>query len=157
MCQNYTAINVDSFWGRVNKTTNLKDCWNWSLSHTKDGYGQLRCGKKMVHAHRVAYEFSYGSIPNNYQVLHRCDNPSCCNPVHLFLGTQLDNIADMVHKKRNSAPRGEHNPKHKLSDKQVLEIQQYFLNTGAFQEDIAKKFEISQGQVSKILNKKIRA
>jgi len=79
-------------------------------------------------AHRVAWELHYGPIPQNMQVLHRCDNPPCCNPDHLFLGTQADNVADMIAKKRGRMPGlfGEATVQAKLSRKQARQI---FLGT----------------------------
>ena len=70
-------------------------CHIWQGSrHMKQQYGQIRKGGKLVYAHRVSYERQHGPIPYGMNVLHRCDNPPCVNPDHLFLGTQLDNIRD---------------------------------------------------------------
>ena len=66
-------------------------CWNWKASIIKDGYGQFKFEGKMEDAHRVSYKVFIGPIPENLHVLHKCDNPSCINPDHLFLGTQRDN------------------------------------------------------------------
>jgi hypothetical protein len=88
---------MERLWSRVDKTG---DCWVWLGSGTTDRYGQIRVGSKMVYVHRLAYELTYGVIPAGMSVLHRCDNPSCCRPEHLFLGTQQDNIRDMENKGR---------------------------------------------------------
>lgn len=85
--------------------SNADGCWIWTGAPDKDGYGFLMVrpgdGKvSVVKAHRMAYEREYGPIPSGLCVLHRCDNPACVRPSHLFLGTQLDNLADMRAKGR---------------------------------------------------------
>lgn len=75
-------------------------CWIWNKVALKGGYGRIRIDDKMVLAHRASYENFVGPIPEGHQVLHRCDKPSCINPSCLFLGTQVDNMADMVAKGR---------------------------------------------------------
>lgn len=100
-----------------------------SNGHDTHRYGRFtRNGKKHL-AHRVAYERKFGSISPDIKVLHRCDNPLCCNPDHLFLGTQLDNVRDAIAKKRFKLGlvrppirKGDENPHTKLSDAQVAEI-----------------------------------
>lgn len=87
------------FWDR--KEIDSNGCWNWVGSKRAHGYGQVYFnGKPARKAHRVAWELTNGKIPNNLCVLHRCDNSSCINPDHLFLGTQLENIQDMINKGR---------------------------------------------------------
>ena len=80
-------------------------CWEWTAGHHSNGYGILqRLGETL--AHRVAWRLFVGPIPAGFCVLHRCDNPPCVNAYHLFLGTQIDNIADMTAKGRaNGGPR----------------------------------------------------
>ena len=93
----------ERFWKRVKKT---KDCWEWQGMKKKDGlpYGLVKIFFRRFYAHRVAWELTNGPIPKGLNVLHRCDNPVCVRPSHLFLGTQADNIADMVSKGRNRSP-----------------------------------------------------
>jgi hypothetical protein len=83
----------------------LGDCLNWVMSKTNQGYGHACFNKKVLLAHRVAWMIRHGSIPEGMCVLHKCDNPSCCNVDHLFLGTNDDNVADKVAKGR--VPRGD--------------------------------------------------
>ena len=95
------------FWER--KTIQPNGCWEWVGSKRRYGYGQVYYkGKPGVKAHKVAWELTYGPIPKGLCVLHKCDNPSCINPGHLLLGTQLDNIKDMTVKGRwnVNGPRG---------------------------------------------------
>jgi hypothetical protein len=79
------------------------DCWIFGGSLNSDGYGNIRVGGrkgKTIKVHRLAWEEANGPIPDGLTVCHTCDVPACCNPAHLFLGTQQDNVADMVNKGR---------------------------------------------------------
>jgi len=77
-------------------------CWVWLASTVGAGYGHFSlAGGRKILAHRFAWEQSKGAIPDGLKVLHRCDNPPCCNPNHLFLGTQADNVHDMMQKGRH--------------------------------------------------------
>ena len=102
---------VKRFWAKVKKN-GPNECWLWQASKTSHGYGKIGSGGKYgpsLRAHRVSYEIHYGSIPNGLNVLHTCDNPPCCNPGHLFLGTQSINNWDRAKKGRtkNGDVRGE--------------------------------------------------
>lgn len=77
------------------------ECWEWLGTKLKKGYGQIRgVGEDVWMAHRLAFFLAYGSLPRLLMVCHRCDNPSCVNPGHLFLGTAKDNVQDMMVKGR---------------------------------------------------------
>lgn len=94
------------FWGKVNKTS-LNECWIWNGSKRpgRVTYGSAWKDGKLHPAHRVSWELSYGKIKEGMFVLHKCDVGLCVNPNHLFLGTHLDNMRDMVSKGRHLRPR----------------------------------------------------
>src|SRR5688572_5586831 len=94
---------VTRFWSKVDKTTT---CWLWVGTRHYKGYGDFApSGQKKVKAHRYSWELHKGKIPNGMQVLHRCDNPPCVNPDHLFIGTNRDNVSDAIAKGRHVMPR----------------------------------------------------
>jgi hypothetical protein len=96
---------------------NKTGCWNWTRHRNQDGYGGVWYQGKTRRASRVAFEAFVSPIPDGQLVLHKCDNPSCINPDHLFLGTHKDNAEDRNRKQRQS--HGERHPKAKLSTEQV--------------------------------------
>ena len=111
------------FFLKVNKTDH---CWLWTgARQTHRGalwHGVVRRNNKGYLAHRYSWIIHNGPIPSGLCVLHRCDMPACVNPDHLFLGTQLDNIADMMAKDRHGDQRGVRQSSAKLSEQNVLDI-----------------------------------
>jgi hypothetical protein len=99
-------------------------CWEWQGSRDKGGYGKIGNDHRILGTHRVAYEIANGPIPDGLFVLHTCDNPPCCNPRHLFLGTHLVNMLDMLTKgrKRGGLRPGEQNKNAKLTEAQAMFI-----------------------------------
>lgn len=118
----YSPI-LHKFWKYLNKQGPVHPehgrCWVWTRCLDKDGYGQFQVLGECK-AHRVSYRLLVGEIPKGMKVLHKCDNPSCVNPAHLFLGTNDDNMKDMSNKGR--AAKGETNGNSKLTKADVLEI-----------------------------------
>jgi len=127
------------------------ECWNWLASKNKEGYGQFSLDGKMIRAHRISYEIYKDKIPENMCVCHHCDNPSCVNPDHLFIGTDLDNNRDMMMKGRANKSSGESNGQSKLTWRNVKEIRRLNKSNKLSQEEIAKKFGISRPAVQKIV------
>jgi len=116
------------------------DCWEWQTNIQSNGYGHAKFGGKARLVHRVSYEMHKGIIPDGVYVLHSCDNRKCVNPLHLFLGTAMDNRLDMQAKRRHA--HGERVRTAKLTASQVLEI--YALSdAGKGSPLIAKRYGIS--------------
>ena len=134
------------------------ECWEWQGGYSSNGYGSLYLGTidcKYVQAlvHQLSYRIFKGEI-GDFHVLHKCDNKRCCNPLHLFLGTHLDNIQDRQNKGRTL--RGWNQPMATLLDSEVDSIRQLY-STGEYsQRKLAKKFNVHQATVSKIVNFKRR-
>ena len=149
----------DKFWSHVDKK--IDACWDWCGSKHRDGYGWFYDQGECHLAHRFSWFLAHGNYPKNICVLHKCDNPSCVRPDHLFLGTQLDNIQDRVNKNRSSGgrngspPRGIRNPKAKLTYEQVQKIRKFYKN-GVTQVVLAKQFSVVQSTIGRIVNNKIR-
>lgn len=98
----WPVSQLERFWQRLQKTET--DCWVWPGPVNAGGYGLIKVKRRHLVTHRYAYQHSHGEIPDGMKVLHRCDNPPCCNPAHLFLGTQADNLDDMRRKGRAVYP-----------------------------------------------------
>lgn len=91
---------VDRFWSKVDKSTHPSGCWEWTASLNMYGYGQFGFRGTVVAAHRVAWELTYGPVPDGLCVCHRCDNRKCVNTAHLFVASQAANMRDMAVKGR---------------------------------------------------------
>lgn len=134
-------------------------CWEWvgATVHTEDPkrkYGVFFYKGKRVLAHRLSFEkHKKRKIPKGMKVCHKCDNPPCVRPIHLFLGTQKDNLADCIQKGRwnNNSPKGEQCGKSRLTEKQVLRIRK----DPRTQKQIAASYGISQTNVSDIKRRRI--
>lgn len=98
---NLTSEESDRFWSKVAKA-GQDECWPWTAYRNRKGYGQFGLKRDVVPAHRIAYFLVKGPIPDGFQVCHKCDNPPCCNPGHLFTGTNSDNVGDKCAKERQS-------------------------------------------------------
>ena len=122
-------------------------CWEWSGAKVQQGYGLIkRKDGAQLRAHRVAYELAYGEIPAGMFVCHRCDNPRCIRPSHLFLGSHDENMADMVIKNRVARMCGESNGSAKLGSDEVISIRAIVDSYSR----IARRFGISPSAVGLI-------
>lgn len=145
---------------RVDKKTG---CWNW-LKPNSIGYGQFKINGRNIGAHRVSWIIHNGDIPEGLNVLHKCDNRRCVNPDHLFIGTQQDNVDDMIEKGRKNyfcnppIMSGENNPRARLNFKQVKEIRKLYkerVSSGKGSiKKIADRFNISYTTAHSIITRK---
>lgn len=124
------------------------ECWKWHGQKFGDGYGMAKyktpSGQKTEPAHRAVYRIVHGSLPSKIFVCHRCDNRSCCNPAHLWQGSNLDNMQDMVNKGRSR--KGPDSPRAKLTEAQALQI----FHDDRPHEEIAADYPIQEMQVRRI-------
>jgi len=130
-------------------------CWNLIGSLVRSGYGRVHIGHRgKIVAHRVSYMLFNGQITDNLCVCHKCDNPRCVNPTHLFLGTAGDNVRDAVKKGRKPGLRGERNNFCKLTSVQVKDIRgRYWPGMAA---ELAKEFCVSCRAITGIANREHR-
>ena len=144
--RHYITKVEDQFWPHVKKTDG---CWIWMAGKTSAGYGTMCRHKKRLYAHRISYELHCGKIPKGKHVLHKCDNPSCVNPEHLFLGNPLINAHDKIRKGRQPGAKA------CLTDKEIAEIRKLSFE-GSSNKKIAELFNVSQPYVSRVINFKRR-
>jgi len=140
------------FWGHV-KIGSASGCWPWKRFIAPNGYGRFKWNGAIISAHRFAYLASSGSIPDGQLVLHHCDNKSCCNPIHLYLGTHQDNMNDGKARNRFNSPVGEAHGMHTLTAEDVEYAKQKSAK-GWKQNRIAKVLGVNQSTVSRIVNGK---
>lgn len=139
---------ADRLWAK----TDIKgpdDCWEWQGFRHPKGHGQIGRGRRaegLTYTHIAAWEVENGPVPVGAFVCHRCDNPPCVNPRHLFLGTPADNTADMVAKRRHS-----HGLRHatKLTETDVIAVRR-MLAGGSTQQSVADRFSVSRSMIGQI-------
>jgi hypothetical protein len=152
----FTEQDKTRFWNKVDSSGGPNTCWPWTGANN-GGYGSFgltRNGKvSMYTATRIAWFLENGSIPNGLHVLHViCDQPSCCNPRHLLLGTHRQNMDDMTRKGR--APRGERYGVSKLTEAQVLEIKNFELTKWGDMTQLARTYNVTPQTISLIFRNK---
>ncbi len=140
----------EKFWARV-QVGSKSECWPWTGSKNKKGYGEVSFDGKVRKAHRMAFVFSGNKLTKDKPlVCHKCDNPSCCNPAHLFAGNNTDNMVDMAKKHRYSDTRGEKNGRAKISYREAMEIRDICKSKAMKQRDIAKAYGVGKSTVNYI-------
>ena len=138
------------FWDKVPMREDGK-CWLWHGAKDIKGYGVLRIGDMLIKAHRYAYQYVNGNISECEFVCHTCDNPSCVNPSHLWVGTHYDNMDDKIAKGRQHKPSGDTNPNAKMTDDKILIVRD-MINSGATCQSVADHFGVSRSCINHIKN-----
>ena len=171
-----TDSDIKRFWDKINFSQSSKEvCWEWKGVMDKDSYGRMYLQRKQVRVNRIAFFLGHGINCGNMQVCHTCDNPKCCNPLHLFLGTAKDNRVDCLSKGRQAkgeiagpknpafgirnghytnpekTPRGNAHHKAKLKESDIGEIFWLFYEKGFTQTRISKLYKVSQAAISGIV------
>lgn len=134
-------------WSKV-KIDDENKCWFWTGAKNKSNHGHIITsgrGSKFIQAHRAIYESIYGHVPSNLKVCHSCDNGLCCNPNHLWVGTQKDNLIDMASKLRSTC---------KLNKEQVILIRELWGKKLFSRDMLSEEFFISKSQINNILSRK---
>lgn len=138
---------ADRFWSKVDPSG---DCWEWTAHRKPGGYGQFTVTKGQFHtAHAVSYALTHGPIPPGMVICHRCDNPPCVNPDHLFMGTQVDNALDMFAKGRGNRAVGTANASARLTEDNVRTIRRTPRGP-RFLMVLAETYGVSTRTISKI-------
>ncbi len=142
----------EDVWKRIN-IKGEDDCWEWKGYVLSNGYGQIRIDYRRYRTHRLVYELTYGPIPEGLLVCHKCNNRKCCNPKHLYVGTQKDNLKQMIEDGRK--PIGENSSKAKLNWKQINEIRKKYIPYIYTQKRLGKEYSISESECFLIINNKV--
>lgn len=153
--QHMSEKDIERFWSKVD-IRDHDDCWGWKGSRAKrrGGYGIFSWNSDTWKAHRVAWALTNGPIQTGLSVLHKCDNPSCVNPNHLFLGTDGDNNRDMDAKGRRVPPRGERNAHAKLTADKAKEIRVRYSAGGVSYASLAHEFNVAKGTIQRVIERK---
>ena len=150
---------VIRFWSYVDRSGGPSACWPWTRFRGNKGYGLFGIkGGKAKRAHRHAYELTHGPIPKGLYACHHCDNPPCCNPAHIFIGTQKDNMQDAIHKNRRADRWSNHHPEEthpsaRLTVDQVHDIRSAH-TSGTTQSQLARQYNIAVMTVHNLVNRK---
>jgi|ERR1035441_3407969 hypothetical protein len=146
----------ERFWSRVYIDTAGIGCWLWTGHQERFGHGRLYAcypSTFMILAHRASWILNYGPVPDGLCVLHKCDNPPCVRPDHLFLGTIADNNDDRDRKGRHVTAHGESVSNHVLTEKQVLQIRAIYAAGTVSQLRLAIQFQCSEKNIFYIVHR----
>ena len=142
---------VERFWSKVDKR-GPDDCWEWTAYKAKNGYGTITYDGKKRLAHRVSVYLATGECPPADKcVCHTCNNPSCVNPAHLYVGTMQDNINDRERACRGNPARGEKQGSAKLNDKKVRAIREIYALGNITCRQLARLYDVSASTIAYII------
>lgn len=154
----------DRFWAFIENVSfhTDEDCWNWTAGKDRNGYGEMHARDAITNkrwhlrAHRVSMFLYRGFDLNNLNLLvcHRCDNPACINPHHLFIGSPKDNTLDMLNKGRDCIV-GSKNNGSVISEHCAKEIRNLYSQGGISQRDLARKFKLTAGHINNIIKRRV--
>lgn len=144
----------DVFWSRVDKCDWVEVCWEWTRARFPDGYGVMKFKGKSTGTHRIAWMLTNGDIPDGMEICHECDNPPCCNPHHLFLGTKDQNQADKANKGRAFRGMGTMQSQSKLTDEDVRLIREKYVYRVYSAARLSKEFGIAESMILRIIHRK---
>jgi hypothetical protein len=143
------------FWTKVDAQNFQPDeCWVWRGCILQSGHGQFSVKGKGAYAHRVSYEMAHGKIPPNRIICHKCNNPACVNPNHLYAGTKKSNTQDSINAGTFCyayAGRGTAHPNSKLTDQDVRNIRDDRIFDGTSNRKLASKYGVSYRAITKII------
>lgn len=142
--------DIQRFWRKIDKREE-DDCWIWKGAISNNRYGHMNYDGKDEYSHRLCYMISYGEIPENMEVCHNCNNPLCCNPRHLCIGTHQDNMRYMVDTGRST--KGEKHPNHLLTEEEIDQIRDKYSKSKdkIKQSDLAMMYEVSTHAISDVI------
>lgn len=143
----FTEAQERFFWEHVNATDDLS-CWEWQGTITKGGYGCIKIAQKSYRAHRLSWVLVAGAIPRGWFVCHQCDNPSCINPSHLFVGPPEENVRDKMEKGRHI--KGRQARSAKLMPNDILAIRNLY-ESGVTQVELSGRFMVSRSNIGMIV------
>jgi hypothetical protein len=147
---------IDRFYNYLPDVLDENKCWEWKGAIDAYGYGSFSLNKKTYKSHRLMYEIYYSKPLKDLHCLHKCDNPSCVNPLHLFAGTNYDNMRDKVIKGRcyTGHQKGEHNGASKLKDNDVIQIRELYNIQNYTTIKLGKMYGVHRSTISYIVNNK---
>lgn len=150
LCKSHALL--ERFWENVD-VKGEDECWEWTAAKTTAGYGVIYWNSENTYAHRLSLELDNRPIPARFHACHKCDNPPCVNPKHLFVGSPRENMLDKVSKGRH--PKGENHYAAKLLDSEIAEMRKLVAENGII-VDIAKRFNVTSGYVVEVASNRKR-
>ena len=160
MYPDLTTDEIERFWSKVDRSAGPNACWIWRAAVASnsaaggDGYGCIWLRRRSIKAHRLAWFLTFGPIPEGLEVCHNCpdgDNPRCCNPAHLFLGTHQENVRDCIRKGRQPISTGTRNGRAKLTPELVALIRGRYRDGKGSHASLAREFGVHKTTIGRVV------